>query len=327
MAANSNAKLKLLHIQRMLQEETDEEHGLSMRDIIERLNEQGIDAERKGVYRDIELLRQMGHDIRTYQRNPVEYALAQRTFRLEELMLIADAVASCKFLTKRQSTALIAQVKLLASENQRELLEKRIHVHGRITSKKACVFDNVDTIHQAMREKRKLSFLYVRLNDKGEELCQHDGLPYVLTPVKVIFDNSFYYLRAWSDHHEAAANYRIDRMRAVHLVDEPATRNGQITAQRQDESGSEFFGSFDGERVRPVLSVPKDRVEILFDRFGADLSLTASDDPERVNAHVLVRKSPAFFGWVAGLNNVVRIAGPESLAAEYRAYLQGLLDA
>lgn len=47
MAANKNSKLKLLCIQRMLEEETDADHGLSMAEIIQRLAEEGIAAERK----------------------------------------------------------------------------------------------------------------------------------------------------------------------------------------------------------------------------------------------------------------------------------------
>ena len=57
MAANNKSKLKLLSIQRMLEEETDAEHGLSMTEIIRRLAEEGIAAERKSIYRDLEILR------------------------------------------------------------------------------------------------------------------------------------------------------------------------------------------------------------------------------------------------------------------------------
>jgi len=69
---NNKAKLKILYVKQILEEETDAEHGLSMRQIIERLEQFDIKAERKSVYRDIEVLREFGCDIRSYQRNPVE---------------------------------------------------------------------------------------------------------------------------------------------------------------------------------------------------------------------------------------------------------------
>lgn len=72
MTYNNKAQLKTLYVKQILEEETDAEHGLSMRQIIERLEQFDIKAERKSVYRDIEVLREFGCDIRSYQRNPVE---------------------------------------------------------------------------------------------------------------------------------------------------------------------------------------------------------------------------------------------------------------
>ncbi len=77
MAINRQ-KLKLLYLMRMLVEETDAERGLTMAQIIGKLEALGISAERKSIYRDIEALREFGVDVRTYQRAPVEYAVEQR---------------------------------------------------------------------------------------------------------------------------------------------------------------------------------------------------------------------------------------------------------
>lgn len=74
MAYNSKAKIKVLYLLKILQEETDAEHGLTMPQIIERLDQYGIHAERKSVYADIRALREFDIDVRTYQRCPVEYA-------------------------------------------------------------------------------------------------------------------------------------------------------------------------------------------------------------------------------------------------------------
>lgn len=93
MAANLQ-KLKLLYIAKMLVEETDAVAGLTMAQILERLEAHGITAERKSVYRDIESLREFGLDIQTFQRAPLEYALVTRSIELDDLMLIVDAVQS-----------------------------------------------------------------------------------------------------------------------------------------------------------------------------------------------------------------------------------------
>lgn len=158
MAYNRKAKLKTLYVRQILEQETDADHGLTMRQLIERLEALGIEAERKSVYRDINILREFGVDIQTFQRNPVEYAIVRRDFELSELMLLIDAVASCRFLTKRQSNSLIANLKTFASDHQRGLLDRRIHVDGRIASKSDSVFGYVDDIHRALRERKKIEF-------------------------------------------------------------------------------------------------------------------------------------------------------------------------
>lgn len=116
MTANAQAKLKLLHIHKMLMEETDAEHGLTMADILERLAAEGITAERKSIYRDIKLLREIGVDVRKYERNPVEYAIEHRGFSLAELMLLVDAVQSSRFITQKQCNLLVGNIKSLAAE-------------------------------------------------------------------------------------------------------------------------------------------------------------------------------------------------------------------
>lgn len=326
MTANANAKLKLLYIREMLEQQTDREHGLTMKQIIERLNERGIQAERKSVYRDLDLLREVGLDIRTYQRNPVEYAIERRCFTIPELMLMIDAVQSSRFVTKLQCDKLVRNIKTLASENQRELLNKRIHVAGRIKSKNESVFGTIDVIHEAMRQRKKISFHYYKHDSSGQPVVQHNGKPYVLTPVKIVYADGFYYLDVWSDTHKGFSDYRIDRMKTVRVSDEPATRSAEITARANEDCDYQYFGRFNGETVAVTLDVEPDKIDIVLDRFGEDATFAPAEDGDHAQAQVCVKKSQQFFGWVAGLGGTVTIASPESLAEEYRDYLRGLIE-
>ena len=52
MAKSNNQKAKILYLERMLQE-TGEHCTLSMQEILERLGEHGINAERKSIYDDV----------------------------------------------------------------------------------------------------------------------------------------------------------------------------------------------------------------------------------------------------------------------------------
>ncbi len=324
MPNNSKSKLKLLYLRQILENETDESHGLSMSQLLDRLHELEIPAERKGVYRDIQTLRDFGVDIQTYQRNPVEYAIARRDFTLSELMLLVDAVESCKFLTRRQSRALTTNLKLLASDHERALLDRRIHVQGRIASKRDGVFEAIDMLHEAIRLRRQVEFTYCRYDLKGRRCPTRDGRLHSVTPVGIAFWDGFYYLSAWDEEHGGMTEYRLDRMEGLRISQAKAVRNDEITHHAFEGDEYERFGRFGGEPVTATLLVNADKVEIIMDRFGSGAGLYEHDGAT-ARAVVKVRKSEQFFGWVAGLGGTVRIDGPASLKREYVAYLKGLI--
>ena len=63
MARSANQKLKLLYLMRYLLRNSDENHPVTVRQMGEYLRGQGISAERKSLYDDIEALQQFGLDI------------------------------------------------------------------------------------------------------------------------------------------------------------------------------------------------------------------------------------------------------------------------
>ena len=325
MTTNTKSKMKTLYIMRMLQEETDSNHGLTMREILKRLEQEGITAERKSVYRDIESLRSFGIDVKMKQRSPAEYSIDKREFKLEELMLMVDAVQSSRFITERQCRSLVQNIKQLASAKQRSLLDKRIHVTGRIKSKNESVFTNVDIVHNAIRQHKKIRFTYWKTGVNGKLYARHEGKIYELTPVKVVFDDGFYYVNCYNDETERCEDYRIDRMRSMKISIENATRLPKPAQDAIAEDDAQYFGRMDGEVVTSTLHVDAEKVDMIVDRFGKDAQIVPASDGGAL-ATVKVRKSPQFFGWLAGLNGYVTIDKPQALKDEYYAYLKSLIE-
>lgn len=324
MAANSKQKLKLLYLYRMLEEQTDSTHGLSMAQILENLAELGVSAERKGIYRDLNILREFGCTINTIQRMPVEYTMETSGLDLAELTLLVDATQSSRFLSRQTAERLAKKLSALASVHEREALKGRVHVDGRVKSQSDSVFYNVDTIHEAMRQKKKVSFLYYKYDVNLQPTLQHDGKPYDLTPVQVVFADGFYYLITWSDTHESFVRFRIDRMRLVQVGAEPATRNERIANYDLQDFAYQAFGMFDGDVTKAKLQVAPEAMDIVVDRFGTQIHAKPLEDGSAI-VSVTVRKSAQFFGWVAGTNGAITIAGPKPLAKEYRSWLKQLV--
>ncbi|MGN0302494.1 MAG: helix-turn-helix transcriptional regulator, partial [Anaerotardibacter sp.] len=135
----------------------------------------------------------------------------------------------------------------------------------------------------------------------------------------------FYYLTAYTKKYDDFSHYRIDRIEKVVVTDEPADRNKKIANYSFNEQEYQQFGSFGGEAVSVVLAVKADKVEIVLDRFGSDVTLSKEENGI-VKAYVTVSKSQQFYGWIAGLDKAVTIASPASLVQDCKEYLQKLIN-
>ena len=77
------------------------------------------------------------------------------------------------------------------------------------------------------------------------------------------------------------------------------------------------------ENACAKLRAAPDAMDLVADRFGTEVPVRPRKDGG-AEVSVTVRKSAQFFGWVAGMNGAITIAGPKSLAEEYRSWLQDL---
>lgn len=94
MANISQKKRKLLLLARIFWEETDEQHSLSLTQLLERLEELGCPAERKSLYDDMETLRSVGYPVRGEKlpgSTAYGYRLSRRLFSPEELARLSQA--------------------------------------------------------------------------------------------------------------------------------------------------------------------------------------------------------------------------------------------
>ena len=326
MAPTNKQKLKLLYLLRMLEKETDPTLGLSMPQILERLQEEGITAERKSIYRDLDALREAGFDIQTLPTRPVQYALVRTDLRIDDVMMLIDIVQSSRFITERKSNQLVKSLKGLVSNRESKLLDKRVHVQGRIKNISESVFHSVDVIHKALQRKRKIEFLYFSYGTDLKRSARHDGKRYKLTPAKVVFAERNYYLAAFDDAERKIKTFRIDRMELLQISDEPATRCAEIANYEFEDFAYQSFGMFHGEAACVALRVKAGMMDAIVDRFGCHVEI-AESTPDYADIRANVRVSPQFFGWIAGLDGGVTIKSPQRVVRAYKDWLASLMEA
>ena len=152
MAKSSRQKIKLLILMKAFLEQTDEQHPLSVKALIQILEEYGVFVERKTVYDDIETLRTFGLDIVNRRQKPTGYYVASRTFELPELKLLVDAVQSSRFITQKKSHELIKKIESLTSIHEARSLQRQVVTDNGVKAVNEGVFYNIDEIHTALSE-------------------------------------------------------------------------------------------------------------------------------------------------------------------------------
>ena len=150
MSKSSNQKTKLLHLARMLLRQTDEDHPLTVPQIIEGLARQDVKAERKSIYDDLDALRLFGLDVQSRKGKSPGWFIGGREFELPEVKLLMDAVQSSRFITQKKSDALLRKLEGLASVHQAGQLQRQVYVAGRIKVMNESIYYNVDKLHTAI---------------------------------------------------------------------------------------------------------------------------------------------------------------------------------
>ncbi len=128
MPKSVNQKQKLLFLLDYLRQNTDETHTVTTPQIIDHLAANGIRAERKSIYNDIQTLCDYGYDIIRTEGAHAGYRIADRTFELPEVKLLVDLVQSSKFITTKKSRQLIGKLEQLVSKNDAKKLQRQVVV-------------------------------------------------------------------------------------------------------------------------------------------------------------------------------------------------------
>ena len=326
MARTSNQKLKLLYVMDFLLHNTDAEHPASANKIIEYLERQGIAAERKSIYDDIEALRQFGVDIELIDsKRSGGYYVASRNFELPELKLLVDSVQSSKFITHQKTTSLIRKIEKLASAYEAQLLQRQVYVANRIKTMNESIYYNVDAIHAGISQNRKIRFKYFEYTVTKERRYRKDGDFYVVSPFALTWDDENYYLVAFDSDAGIIKHYRVDKM--TNITPTKESRDGMDAYQELDMAvyARKVFGMFSGEEQTVRLRFTNHLVGAVLDRLGQDVMIV-SDGDEHFTVSTQVVVSPQFFAWVSGFADEAKILGPEQVAEQMREHARKVYE-
>ena len=327
MPKSPNQKLKLLYLAQILQDETDENHPLTVQELIARLASIGITAERKSIYDDIAALQRFGLDIVVARRQSNAYCIGERSFQLPELKLLVDAVQASKFITAKKSRELIKKISALASMHDASILQRQLYFSGGAKTMNETIYYSVDTIHTALSQNRKIEFRYYEwvVSPSSPRLFEkqwrRQGRAYRISPWALLWDSEYYYLVAYDTEAAMLKHYRVDKMEAVSLA--PEKRDGQEVFDKVDlaEYARQTFGMFGGEETDVTLRFSNRLIGVVLDRFGKDIIVHPAGD-RHFTVTVKAVISQLFLAWLLGFGDEVEALSPPLLIESLRSTLQ-----
>ena len=325
MSKSANQKTKLLHLCRMLLRQTDEEHPLTVPQIIEGLARLDIKAERKSIYDDLEALRQFGLDVQSRKGKFPGWFVGNRDFELPEVKLLMDAVQSSRFITQKKSDALLRKLEGLASVHQAGQLQRQVYVAGRIKVMNESIYYNVDKLHTAIAGQKAITFKYFDYDIARNKVFRQEGKRYVVSPYGLIWNSENYYLVAFDHAHRELRHYRVDKMTEIVVTGLDREGREQYPDFQLAEYGQKHFGMYSGQEMKVTLRGRRDKASLVWDRFGQDVILVP-DGEEHFTVTLPVVMSPQFFGWLLGLDGSVTLIGPRQAVCAYRRRLAAAMD-
>ena len=309
----SHQKLKMMYLAKILMEKTDEEHTITVPEMITELSKLGISAERKSIYDDLEYLQLFGLDICSNKTRTTNDYVASRDFELPALKLLVASVQASKFITHKKSMELISKIEKLTSHENAKKLQRQVFITNRVKTVNEQIYYNVDKIHEAIAANKQITFKYFNLDVDKKKVYRKDGGVYTESPVSLTWDDENYYLITYKEKYDGYTHYRVDKMEMIEL-----TEDDRVLSDKPFDLSNyskTMFQMYGGEETDVSVEFDNELVGVVFDRFGTDIPIIKKDENHFI-CHVKVSVSPHFLSWIMSFGKQAKIISPDYVVEE-----------
>lgn len=316
-------KRRIFVLLRLLYEQTDEEHQMTSDELVEYLKEKKVPANKKTLKSDIDLMTEAGLDIVTVSSKPNRYFWGSRHFEVPELKLLIDAVSSSRFITQKKSEQLVKKLTELVSVNQKSELKRHLYATNRVKTSNESIFYTVDTINQAITQKRRITFKYTEYDGEKNIVFRNGGEVYELSPYALFWNEDYYYVVGYSEKHGNVSVFRVDRLYKPEITKKEAAPKPE--GFNLDDYSRQIFEMYDGEMVKVQIKCKNELMKYVIDRFGEGVKTRVLSDDE-FTAEMEVALSPNFYAWVFRFGGAIKILAPEKAVDEITEMAKAMIE-
>ena len=316
MAKQSNQKLKLLYLLRILLEQTDEQSGLTLMQISSELAKYNVSAERKSLYDDIESLRLFGIDVSVKRDRYVRYYIAKREISYAELKYIVDALNAFDALSPSASYELASKFTRIYGGKGNiysGCLEEPVYKTPAVVSDEFA--KSIDLLEKAILRSKKVRFKIFEWNSLKQRTVLNGGKSVYVTPISLVCDEK-YLLYAYDGN--GIVTYDVDSLIELEISDEDsAPKENYQKLLEESACGADY------ENVR--LEFGASFAGDVFRKFGLGVTVLSSRG-ERFEISLKVKLDNDFYAWLFNNAKYVRVISPERVINDYKDKLLLALD-
>ena len=362
----TNQKLKPYVVLEYLMKYSDENNTKSAYDIIGYLENCGISAERRSIYRDIEDINRIMlmlqedidldevdmmfeeaaesgdeedvNELKTilYDKNKKGFYVRQRKFEVADMRLLAECVYSSKFIAEGQAKRLVDVICEFVSEEQARKIKHNAFLVDRVKTDNRGVMNNIATINDAMTRHldgeihtpEKITFKYLKysVSDMNTQVERRKGARYKISPFQLLINDGNYYLLAFDDYSQEMRTYRVDRMKDIRFTGEPRDGDDEFKKIDLKTYTKRVFSMFGGEQRLVEIQFINPLLDAVVDRFGTKDVQYTKVDDTHFSVTAKVEISEQFFGWILGFGSKAKLVYPEDVMTEFSGYLDRIRE-
>ncbi len=322
MVIQSNKKMSLLCILKVLQEYSDENHPLTQAQIISKIvNNYGLELERKSISANIDSLIDFGFDIIKTDKGCF---LGQREFEPSEVSFLIDAVFSSRSIDSKRSRELAEKISKFLSINERKKYKYICKSDEIIRTDNKQLFYTIDVLNEAIEKGKKVQFNYNRFYFDKETREKKNAKPYVINPYFLINNQGKYYLVCNYDYYDEIANYKVELISNIKILDDDVK---PITKLKGCEKGvdmakyaNENIYMFHNKTISATLKIENEySAEYIMEWFGKNAKFYQKDN---ITYADVTANEQALIYWCLQYGDTIELVEPKDTRDEIKKKIE-----
>ena len=305
---------RTLLVAKILKEKTDINNKLTIKELINYLNEEGYKATRNTIIADIKCLIESGEKIiisKCSSNRKCYYYESQ--FSIEECRIILDSIYSNKFINSKDKKEIREKILSNISQNNKFILKNNIIVE-KIDTMGINVSCNLFILHKALTDKVYIDFTSVTRDINKKMIEKKKVINFI--PKRIYYYNDRYYLIGFNENKEKR-HYRIYKI----ILKEAHKNNQKIDFKNYGLKNFDMFGSEKAEVIE--LKINKNLINSVIEKFGDEVDIhKCLEDDSYYTFSSKVGINKGLVRWILKQGNEVEVIHPSYLIEKIKEEIE-----